>query len=289
MWFYLSLLSTSIGGMFSVVMKKVTEGNDARQITIIGLLYYHVISLIISMVGYPEILGNFSFEIMIDIMPLIIIQSIGFFCVINAIKHCSVFTNSIIMSLKIIVPVCLGVVVLGESFNIWLIIISAIMISITLMIRRIDKPAKKSQKSSLKGIILAYSSAILLGISSFLSKIYVGKYESPFIISYYFAIFIIIAVLLYCLVTKKWQDININNLKNKRYFILSSSIDSSSSIINRFSLINGPLSLVSLISSCSIIISVLGGKIFLKEDISRTKLGLCFVMAGCVFLIAILR
>lgn len=289
MWFYFALLSTLIGGNFSVTMKKVTQKNKPKDITIIGLLYFHIIALVISLIGSPNLIGQFSLDIMIDLLPLIFTQSISFFCIINSLKRCSVYTNAMITPLRAVIPIVLGVLILNEEFNIGLLLVSMIMIILSTLIRRIDIVDEEHRSTNFRGILYAYGFVIFNGIASFLGKIYVDKYKNPFLISYYFAIVIIVAIFTFCLITKKWNKINIFKVKDRRYFLLNSAIDSISTLFTRFSLINGPLSLTSLISSFSIVVGILGGVIFFKERISKMKILLCFLMTICIFLIAVMR
>ena len=53
---------------------------------------------------------------------------------------------------------------------------------------------------------------------------------------------------------------------NKKYFILQSLLDVSSSIFNRFSLLDGNVSITSVINSSSIVITLIAARFILKEN-----------------------
>ena len=71
-------------------------------------------------------------------------------------------------------------------------------------------------------------------------------------------------------------------------FVLQSLLDVSSSIFNRFALLDGNVSIVSVISTSSIIITILASRLILREKISWKKyliiLGIfiCVLILSCI-------
>ena len=126
------------------------------------------------------------------------------------------------------------------------------------------------------------------GISDFINKVYITEYQSPLYVMFNYAIIIIIGIFTYCLITKKWNYIDIRKINNKRFFILQLLLDVSSSIFNRFALLDGNVSVVSVISTSSIIITILASRLILKEKISYKKylmiLGIfiCALVLSCI-------
>lgn len=293
MWFNLCIISVIINGLSAIVMKKYANNNNTKSITLLGLLYYHIIGIVISLVMYPKCVDNFNLFNIIKIMPLILSQSLGYLCAILSIKYLYVSTSAAIHKLKTIIPLLLGIVVLHEPIKISQIIICIFLIILTVLINKVDKKEEENKdinkNINKKGIIYAYGFVLLNGTSSFLNKIYVNLYDSPFTISLYFGIAIISFIIIYCFITKKWKDIDIRCLNQKRYFILHSFMDSISTIIDRLSLINGPVSIVYSIASSSVLISTIASEIFLKEKISYKKWMIILGIFGCVLLLAILK
>ena len=82
--------------------------------------------------------------------------------------------------------------------------------------------------------------------------------------------------------------IDIRKINNKKYFILQSLLDVSSSIFNRFSLLDGNVSITSVINSSSIVITLIAARFILKEKLSWQKYIMIFGITICVFILAIL-
>lgn len=288
MWFNLCIISTVISGLSAVVMKKYTSNNNGRAVTIIGLLYYHAINLIISIVAYPEVIKAFNISNIIILLPLILSQSIGYFCAIMSVKYLNVSTSTSIHKAKSVITLILGIVILNEKVGVNQLIYALILILLTIIINKVDTNSE-NKPNSYKGIIYAYGFVIFNGISGFLNKIYVGLYSSPFIISFYFAIAIIIFVIIYCMTTRNWDEINIAKFVDKRYFITHSFMDTITTIIDRFSLVSGPVSIVYVITSSSILITVLGSRILLKEKISYKKYLILIGIFICILGLALTK
>ena len=289
MWFNLCIISTIISGLSGIVMKKYTKNNNLKSVTFLGLLYYHIISLIISIVVYPKCLEEFNLLNIVNIMPLILTQSFGYLFAILSVKYLYISTSSSIHKLKAIITLILGILILNEDINITQIIISILLIFFTIIINLVDKKEEKGKKTNNKGVIYAYLFVLLNGISSFLNKVYVNEYESPFIISFYFAIAIIFFILIYCMITKKWEDIDIRKLNQKQYFLTHSFMDAISTIIDRLSLIDGPVSIVYIITSSSILISTIASKFILKEKTSYKKWIIIVCIFACIVGLGILK
>ena len=97
---------------------------------------------------------------------------------------------------------------------------------------------------------------------------------------------VLIGIFIYCCITKKWDYIDIRQIKAKNYLIVQSLLDVSSSIFNRFALLEGNVSVVSVISTSSIMITILASRWILKEKISPKKYGMIIGIFICVFMLA---
>ena len=86
MWLYYCLLSTVIWGFVAIAIKKCSN-NEPKRIAILGMLIYHLSMILISLIIKPQIIANLSVIDMIKMLPGILIQSIGFYCSISAIKY----------------------------------------------------------------------------------------------------------------------------------------------------------------------------------------------------------
>lgn len=284
MWLYYCILSTIIWGFVAIAIKKCSN-NEPKRIAITGMLMYHSIILIFSIIMNPEILSKITIIDIIKMLPGIAIQSLGFYCSILAIKYSKVAIATAIQKAQVIVTFALGVIVLQENCTILQFILSAILVILSIMVaknkdndkERVDKKIKQ------KAILYSYGVVIFYGISDFINKIYVTEYQDPLYVMFNYAVIIIMGILIYCILTKKWEYIDIRKINSKKYFILQLLLDVSSSIFDRFALIDGDVSVISVISTSSIVVTMLASRFILKEKISWKKYLMITGILICVF------
>lgn len=289
MWLYYCLLSTVIWGFVAIAIKKCSN-NEPKRIAIMGMLIYHCAMILVSLIINPQIIERLNFIDIIKMSPGIIIQSIGFYCSISAIKYGKVAITSSIQRTQVIVTFLLGILILKEQFTILKLIISGILVTLSIMIARDKKNDEEeiNKKAKQKAIMYSWGVVLFYGISDFINKIYITEYQSPLYVMFNYAIIIVIGIFAYCLITKNWNYIDISKINNKGYFVLQSLLDVSSSIFNRFALLDGNVSIVSVISTSSIIITILASRLILKEKISWKKylmiLGIfmCVLVLSCI-------
>lgn len=289
MWLYYSLISTVIWGFVAIAIKKCSN-NEPKRIAMMGMLMYHSIMILISMIFYPNIVEKLNPLDTIKMLPGIIIQSIGFYCSIASIKYGKVAITSSIQKAQVIITFLLGVVVLQENCTTLQLIVSAMLVILSIMIARDGKcDDELNKKFRKKAIMYSYGVVVFYGIADFVNKIYITKFESPIYVMFNYAIIITIGILFYCLITKKWDYIDIRKINSKKYFILQSLLDVSSSIFNRFALIDGNISVISVITTSSIVITVLASKFILKEKISLKKYLMILGIFICVLILALIK
>lgn len=291
MWLYWCLLSTVISGFTSIAMKKCSN-NEPKRIAIMGLLSYHSIMILVSLIAFPEFITKLNIADMIKMLPGIILQSVGFYCMISATKYGKVAITSSIQKAKVVVTFLLGLIILKENCTILQLVISIILVMLSIMVARSkgNKEKKKIyRKLEQRAIMYSYGFVIFNGISNFINKIYVEEYQSPLYVVFNYAVIIIIGIFAYCLITKKWNYIDIRNINSKKYFILQSLLDASSSIFDRFALLDGNVSVISVISTSSIVITILASRFILKEKISWKKYLMIFGMFICVLILALIK
>ncbi len=289
MWLYYSLISTVILGFIAIAIKKCSN-NEPKRIAIMGMLMYHSIMILISVIFYPNVVKSLNILDTIKMLPGILVQSIGFYCSIASIKYGKVAITSSIQKAQVIIAFLLGVIVLQENCTILQLVVSAILVILSIMIakdKKCDDTLNKKNKN--KAIMYSYGVVIFYGISDFINKLYVTKFENPMYVIFNYAIVITIGILFFCLVTKKWQYIDIRKINAKKYFILQSLLDVSSSIFNRFALIDGNVSVISVITTSSIVITVLASKFILKEKIELKKYLMILGIFVCVLILALIK
>ena len=154
MWLYYCLLSTVIWGFVSIAIKKCSN-NEPKRIAIMGMLIYHFIMILVSLIINPQIIVKLKILDMIRMLPGILIQSIGFYCSISAIKYGKVAITSSIQRAQVIVTFLLGILILKEKFTIIQLIVSGILVILSIIIAKDKKNYKEkiNEKAKQKAII----------------------------------------------------------------------------------------------------------------------------------------
>ncbi len=289
MWLYWCLLSTIISGFIPIALKKCSN-NEPKRIAIMGLFLYHSIMILISLITNPEFITNLNIVDILKMLPGIIIQSIGFYCAISATKYGKVAITSSIQKAKVVVTFLLGIVILKENCTILQLIISIILVILSMLVAKSKNNKEKiDKKLEQKAILYSYRFVIFNGISNFINKIYVTEYQNPVYVVFNYAVITIIGILIYCLITKQWNYIDIRKINTKKFFILQSLLDASSSIFDRISLLYGNVSVISVISTSSIAITIMASRFILKEKITLKKYLMILGIFICVLILALIK
>ena len=290
MWLYWCLLSTIIGGFTAVALKKCSN-NDPKRIALMGLLSYHLIMILVSIITNPEFITKLNIIDMIDMFPGILMQSIGFYCIISATKYGKVAITSSISKANVVVTFLLGIIVLKENCTLLQLFISGILVILSIMVAKNKTNTQNQIDKNLeqKAIIYSYGFVLFNGISNFLNKIYVTKYQNPMYVVFNYAVIIIIGLFIYCLFTKNWNYLDIRKINAKKFFILQALLDTSSSIFNRFALLDGNVSIISVIATSSIVVTILSSRFILKEKITYKKYIMILGIFICVLILSLIK
>lgn len=290
MWLYWCLLSTIISGFIPIALKKCSN-NEPKRVAIMGLLLYHSMMILISLITYPEFITKLNGMDMLKMFPGIIMQSIGFYCSISAVKYGKVAITSSIQKAKVVVTFLLGIIFLKENCTIVQLVVSVILVILSIMVAKNKQNDKEKidRKLEKKAVMYSYGFVIFNGISNFINKIYVTEYQNPLYVVFNYAIIIIIGIFVYCLLTKQWNYIDIRKIDTKKYFILQALLDVLSSIFDRFALLEGNVSVISVISTSSIVITILASRLILKEKVTWKKYAMIFSIFICVLILSVIK
>lgn len=284
MWLILSLCSAIFAGFTTIVMKKCSIKNLSIRISLLGLLIGNIAYVIIGMAS-TDVLQNFSVKNLITIAPLSIIQSLGYICGILSVKYANVATVAPIRKCNTVVTLFLGIVILQDKFTGVQLITAIILIILTILLAKSKEQSNKIPEN--KGIVYAYGFVLFNGIAGFLNKVYIDIFGNPLVVTFYYGIVIILGIILYCLFTSKWSYLNIKEVNAKRLFLLHAILDLGANLCSRFSLVEGQVSLVSVITSSSIIITILASRFLLKEKITYKKYIMILGVFLCVLILAL--
>lgn len=199
MWIFLCLLSAVTSGLASIIMKKCSKNNNAKSIAVIGLATSNILYIIVSIL-FTDVLTNFSIKNFLQIAPLTICQMIGYICGILSVKYASVSTVIPIRKCNTIVTLVLGILILNESIPILKLILSLILVALTILIVKEDKITE--DKDSKKGIVFAWLFVLFNGVSTMLNKYYIITFVNPLVVTFYYSLFGLSIVVLYCFLLK---------------------------------------------------------------------------------------
>ena len=210
---------------------------------------------------------------------------IGYICGILSVKYANVSTVIPIRKCNAIVTLILGIMILHEYIPILKLIISLVLIILTTVIVKEDKIRK--DKTSKKGIIFAWLFVLFNGTSSMLNKFYINIFVNPLIVTFYYSLFGLLVVLVYLTISNNWKNINLRKINMAPVLFGFILFDFASNLSYRFCLIDGNVSLAQPIHSSSIIITVIGSWLILKEKISYKKWWFIIGVILCVVLLSI--
>lgn len=290
MWLYWCLLSTIISGFVAIALKKCSN-NEPKRIALMGLLSYHLIMIVVSLITNPEFITRINVIDMVNMLPGILMQSMGFYCMISATKYGKVAITSSITKARVVVTFLLGIIILKENCTLLQLLVSIILVVLSIMVakNKNDIRNKIDKKLEQKAIMYSYGFVLFNGISSFFNKIYVTEYQNPMYVVFNYAVIIIIGLFIYCLLTRNWNYLDIRKINAKRFFLLQGLLDASSSIFDRFALLDGNVSIISVISTSSIIVTVLASRFILKEKVTLKKYLMILGIFICVLILALIK
>ena len=291
MWLYWCMLSTVINGFTAIAMKKCSN-NEQKRIAITGLLSYHSIMLVTSLILYPEFITRLNGMDILKMLPGVLLQSMGFYCFIASTKYGKVAITSSIQKAKVVVTFLLGIIILKEGCTILQVVVSALLVFLSILVAKGNSEKDKTtldKKIERRAILYSYGFVLFNGTSNFLNKIYVTYFENPLYVVFNYAVIILFGILIYCLLTKNWNYIDIRKMNNRGYFLLQSLLDASSSIFNRFSMLDGNISVISVIETSGIVVTILASKFILKEEITWKKYIMIAGIIVCVMVLAIIK
>lgn len=168
--------------------------------------------------------------------------------------------------------------------------VSILIVCVTLIIFAIiaNRVVKKADPYKAPGVFL---NILELSVQSLDNLVVsnMGKKHGPKFANYIGTLAIIIGVILYCLLTKKWEYIDIKKINHKGLFLFHSVLDLGANLSSRFSLVNGQVSTVSVITSSSIVITILASRFILKEKISLKKYLMILGIFVCMLILALTK
>lgn len=278
MWIALVCVYGVIKGIRDVIKKKAMEKSSAMEV----LFFYTLISFLFVTPEAKNALSiDYSYMWLIAIKSLIIF--IAWICSFNAIKKLPIGFYGIMDMSRVIISTSLGVLVLGEMMTQNKIIGMTLVIAGLIMVN-LGSGKKGGERPKAIYILLVMISCFGNATSAMFDKILMSdNHMNSGQLQFWYMLFLVLLYVGYILVTRtkiNWRAV----IKN--YWILILSIlfvigDKSLFIANSDP--NSSVVTMTLVKQCSVLITILGGRIVFKEKRVLYKL-ICAaaVIAGIV-------
>ena len=278
MWIALVCVYGILKGVRDVIKKKAMEKNSAMEV----LFFYTFISFLFVT---PEVKNAISIDF--HNIGFIMIKSaiifIAWICSFKAIKKLPIVFYGIMDMSRVIFATALGVLVLGETLTEHKIVGMALVL-IGLLFVNMGKN-NGGEKAKAVYIFLVLVSCLCNAVSELLDKMLMQSMNSGQL-QFWYMFFLVVLYLVYMLVTKtkiQWRTLYKNYwviilsvlfvIGDKALFIACSKPDST-------------VVAMTLIKQCSVMVTILGGRLVFKEKRTLYKM-LCaaVIIAGILFAI----
>lgn len=257
MWIALVSLYGIFKGIRDIVKKKALEKNTAMEV----LFFYTLISFLFVI---PEFKSAVSMDM--HYIGFIMIKSfiifIAWICSFKAISKLPIGFFGIMDMSRVVFASVLGVTVLGEVMTGGKLLGMALVILGLLLVNL--KKEQNGEKTRAVYIVLIMVSCLMNAISELLDKMLMGHIESGQL-QFWYMFFLVLLYLGYMLVTR--TKINFKTLKTN-YWILIMSIlfvIGDKALFVACSYQNSTVIAMTLIKQCSVMVTIIGGRIVFKE------------------------
>lgn len=273
MWIALVSLYGILKGFRDIIKKKALEKNSAMEV----LFFYTLISFIFVL---PETKSALSMDM--HYIGFIIIKSaiifIAWMCSFKAISRLPIGFFGIMDMSRVVFATLLGIVALGEVMTAQKLVGMALVLIGLLCVNL--KKEKNGEKAKTIYIVLVLISCLMNAISELLDKTLMQHMESSQL-QFWYMFFLVVFYLGYMLVTR--TKINFKALISNYWILILSVLfvvgDKALFIACGYE--NSTVTAMTLIKQCSVLITIVGGRIVFKETNTLYRL-LCaaVIIAG---------
>lgn len=257
MWIALVSLYGVFKGFRDIIKKKALEKNSAMEV----LFFYTLISFLFVT---PEAKGALSMDM--RYIGFIMIKSaiifIAWMCSFKAITKLPIGFFGIMDMSRVIFASLLGVFVLGEVmtakklFGMALVLLGLLLVNL--------KKEKNGEKTRVLYIVLVLISCLMNAISEMLDKMLMGHMESGQL-QFWYMFFLVVLYLGYMLITR--TKINFRTLKSNYWILILSVlfVIGDKALFVACQQEDSTVIAMTLIKQCSVMITIIGGRLVFKE------------------------
>ncbi len=278
MWIALVCLYGVIKGMRDVIKKKAMEKSSAVEV----LFFYTFFSFILTVPTAGDAFGiDYGYMWLIAVKSLVIF--IAWICGFNAIKRLPVGLYGVMDMARVLISTAIGVVILGEAVTVNK-TVGMLLVIIGLVFVNLRHGNGGGERT--KGVYIALVAVSCIGnaVSGALDKVLMsGDHMTSGQLQFWYMLFLTVLYFGYILATRTKIDWK-NSFKNYWIIILSvlfvigdralfiANSDPSSTVVT-----------MTLIKQCSVLVTIIGGRLMFKEKRTLYKIACALVViAGIV-------
>ena len=278
MWIAFVCLYGVIKGMRDVIKKKAMEKSSAVEV----LFFYTLFSFVLTVPTATDAFGiDYGYMWLIAVKSLVIF--IAWICGFNAIKRLPVGLYGVMDMARVLISTAIGVVILGEAVTVNK-TVGMLLVIIGLVLVNLRQGKGGGERT--KGVYIALVAVSCIGnaVSGALDKVLMSNnHMTSGQLQFWYMLFLTVLYFGYILATRTKIDWK-NSFKNYWIIILSvlfvigdralfiANSDPSSTVVT-----------MTLIKQCSVLVTIIGGRLMFKEKRTLYKIACAsVVIAGIV-------
>ena len=285
MWLMAAVFSAFFAGITSILAKcgiKKTDSDIATALRTIVVLLFALV--MVAIVGSGETITDIDGHSLMFLILSGLSTGASWLCYFKALSIGDVNKVVPIDKSSTILTVLFAIIILGETQNLAVKLLSTIFIGIGIFMMTLKKTHKSESKSN-RYIIYAVLSAVFAALTSILSKIGIENVESNLGTAIRTSIVLIMA---WIVVFAKGKQTELKTLDKKELvFIAFSGIATGASwLCYYYAIGHGIVSVVVPIDKMSILISIIFSRIVFKEHLNtKSTAGLAFMLLGTLLMV----
>lgn len=284
MWLFYTLFGNFIGSFFSIFNKKFDKQNNLNNFFFMILIQY-TFCIIICLILYPGFIEKISVINLLKVLPVFITGKIGFICYVMAVENADVSKILPITKLNVLIPIIGGVILFNEKLSFLQVILGIIIIVLGYLLSR---KVADSKKSNIKGLIFALLFTFFNGITQLLKKYFIVDFDNSFFFQFNISIVALIILIVFFIFNSKISIKTLKNTKQKKYLTFAALSDIICVLLVNYAMLDGDISIITILSASSIIISLILSRIILKEKITLSQYIMIILLVIAVLILSLI-
>lgn len=278
-----AILYATLIGFYNLFKKKATRSSNESVI----LVMFTAVCFVLSQIWIPFGVAIPASYIWVFALKGFLL-SFSWFCLLKVLKTADMSLVSLTTVLSSVITFLIGIFYFDESIT-WIQIIgSIIIVSGAVLINLVNK--KEQSKTNLKQLLMLLASTLITSISNVIDKTTTDALESHQV-QYWFLLFVFVFSCIFfaieCVKHKKFL-IEKDDLKNFWIYLVGLFLFLGDMFLfMSYKSPDSQMIIISVISKFKMVVSVLLGLIFFKENNWRKKLLICFMIFAGILMVSL--